>query len=243
MKPAYRDASVTIYQGDAFRILKTLGPVAMVLTDPPYSDQTHAGARTRAGVEGKGSAKLVDFKPWSGKEMTRLLRLLGPIAARWVVMTVDDNFTSTMRNRAPKTLQWVRKGVWVKVGAAPQFSGDRPGMGWETIAFMHRTGRTLAWNGGGRNSVFTHPVVHGGHPTEKPYGLVSELIQLFTDPGDTVLDPFMGSGVVLEAAKNLNRRAIGIELDESWILKAIKRVGQHSLPLEKASTLDLFTSG
>ena len=231
MKPLYQDSEVTIYNGDALKVLGQLGPVALLLTDPPYSAKTHQGARKLD----KGKVKeLVDFKPFTESDLRRFMRKAQPIVARWMIMTTDYKWIGKLEDKTPEGYDFIRRGVLVKDNAAPQFTGDRPGQGWEQIAFLHRHGRRCAWNGGGRNSVFRAPVVHGGHPTEKHPKFISELIQLFTDPGDLILDPFMGSGVVLRVAKDLGRRAIGIDIDREWCLKAATRVGQGVLPLGNA---------
>jgi len=70
------------------------------------------------------------------------------------------------------------------------------------------------------------------HPTQKPEELMRRLIRFFTTPGDTILDPFMGSGTTLRAAKDLGRKAIGIEIEEKYCEIAAKRMAQAVLPLE-----------
>jgi site-specific DNA-methyltransferase (adenine-specific) len=69
------------------------------------------------------------------------------------------------------------------------------------------------------------------HPTPKPPNLAGHFIQLHSQPGDIVLDPFMGSGTTLVAAKNLGRRAIGIEIEERYCEIAVRRLAQSVLPL------------
>lgn len=71
----------------------------------------------------------------------------------------------------------------------------------------------------------------GKHPCEKPLALVSHALTVSSRPGDTILDPFMGSGTTLRAAKDLGRRAIGIELEERYCEIAVKRLAQEVLPL------------
>lgn len=70
------------------------------------------------------------------------------------------------------------------------------------------------------------------HPNEKPLELMERLVLLCSDPGDTILDPFMGSGTTLEAAKKLGRKFIGVELNEKHCRTAVERLRQGVLPLE-----------
>ena len=104
----------------------------------------------------------------------------------------------------------------------------------------------MTWNGGGRSSVFTVPRVNGQHPTEKPVRLYREFVALFSEPGDIILDPFTGSGTTLRAAKDLGRRAIGIEIEERYCEIAAKRMEQGALPFVErpapAEQADLFAA-
>ena len=73
------------------------------------------------------------------------------------------------------------------------------------------------------------------HPTQKPVALMAQIIEWRTLPGDLVLDPYMGSGPVLRAAKDLGRRAIGIEIDERYCEIAARRLAQDVLDLWSAA--------
>ena len=88
--------------------------------------------------------------------------------------------------------------------------------------------RPSSWNGGGKHGVFDHAQRDNNHPklhmTQKPIRLMRELVTLFTDEGETVLDPFMGSGTTLLAAIQLGRKAIGIEIDPEYFDKASRRI-------------------
>ena len=114
-------------------------------------------------------------------------------------------------------------------------TGDRPGQGWESIVFLHRLnakgkpGRKK-WNGGGRSSVFHHGVCRDAmYPTQKPVSLISEFVQLFTQSGDTILDPFCGSGTTLYVAKQLGRKAVGCDISDKALGLARQRLAQDVL--------------
>ena len=71
------------------------------------------------------------------------------------------------------------------------------------------------------------------HPTEKPLELLRDWSLKFSNKGDTILDPFMGSGTTLRAAKDLNRKAIGIEIEEKYCEIAALRLSQEVFPFKE----------
>jgi site-specific DNA-methyltransferase (adenine-specific) len=233
MKPYFDDGrGIVIYHGRAEDVLPSLPDAGadLVLTDPPYSPAWHAGART-----GDGDIVLVDFAPISVEALDAIFGECGRIARRWVVATMDWRHIAKLSECPPSGLRFVRFGVWVKPNGAPQFTGDRPGPGWEGIAFLHRDGERLRWHGGGRSSVFVHHKINSDHRTGKPEPLFGEFMRLFSDQGDLVVDPFMGRGTTLMVARRLGRRAIGIEMDEAHCERAARRLQQDVLPLFDAA--------
>lgn len=205
---------VTLHLADCRDVLPALGGIDVVITDPPYAARTHAGARSMRSL----AQSPVDFPAITGAELVGLAESFCALARRWVVMTCDWQHAAQLSGPS-----LVRLGVWVKQGAAPQFSGDRPGMGWEAVAMLHRAGRKR-WNGGGHHAVWHCPIVRGGHPTQKPERLVAEWVRLFSDPGEIILDPFMGSGTTGVAALKQGRRFIGIERDPRYFDLACRRL-------------------
>lgn len=222
MTPYYQDSACTIYHGDCREIIPTVGTVDHVITDPPYSERTHKGARTG----GDGSEVLLDFASIQFQSLVSIVECID--VDRWVVMTCDIEHAARMLIKPPLTLEFVRLGVWIKPNGAPQFTGDRPSQGFEQVAILHPSGKKR-WNGGGYPAVWTCNKVNGRHPTEKPLELFTRFVEQFTDPGDLILDPFMGSGTTLEAAKLLGRRAIGIELEKRHCETAANRLAQEVL--------------
>jgi site-specific DNA-methyltransferase (adenine-specific) len=101
-------------------------------------------------------------------------------------------------------------------------------MGYESIVAAWVGEGRSSWNGRGRHGVFEHPRRDDNNPkqhmTQKPLRLMLELVSLFTNLGQIVLDPFMGSGTTLIACAKLERQAIGIELQERFFDIACQRV-------------------
>lgn len=243
MRPYYEESGIVIYHGDCRDILPQLGPVDHVITDPPYEEEAHTKARrVQRGAE-RGTARArsemrvetLPFPPMSDSDRGLVSREIGRLVKRWALVFCQaeaaHKWESSLLVAGLDKRRWC---VWVKPDGQPQFSGDRPGMGYETIVACHTFGKSR-WHGGGTLGVFNIAKGEGvgpqPHPTTKPERLMEQLVSLFTDPGETILDPFMGSGTTLVAAKRLGRKAIGIELEEKYCEIAAKRLSQGALDL------------
>ena len=244
----YQDEAVTLYHGDCREVLSHMPDqsVDAVITDPPYSAHVHGAARSsrmvsandRGGRYGADVRRNVDlgFAHLEPEVRDECARHFAALARRWVLVFSDTESSHLWRNALETGgLDYVRTGAWVKLGCTPQFSGDRPATGFEAVTIAHPKGRKR-WNGGGKHAVWTHPIVldrgrNGArlHTTQKPLGLMGELVGLFTDEGETVLDPFAGSGTTLVAAKQAGRKSIGIEQDEAYCEVIAKRLAQGVL--------------
>lgn len=151
------------------------------------------------------------------------------IISRWWVIFHDAEGGEMWRD--PIGDLHVRCGIWVKTNPMPQVSGDRPAQGFESIEIAHPEGRKR-WNGGGRPAMWTAGAVQGNweerqgneHPCPKPEALMEKLIRDFTDPGETILDPFAGSGTTGVAALRMGRNFIGWERDPKYHAIAMKRL-------------------
>lgn len=257
IKPYYSDQSVTLHHGDCRNVLPTLERVDVVITDPPYSNYVHSKSR-RGGasapkLDGSGRnvacsfarEKEFGFEPLSLELRRECSDAFSLLARRWVLTFSDVESCHLWRDDLVEAgLEYVRTGAWVKLGATPQFTGDRPAAGFETITIAHPKGRKR-WNGGGRHAiwrgaeepdlVYEVPIVlnRGGndprlHTTQKPLELMLNLVGDFSDEGETILDPFAGSGTTLVAAKRLGRLAIGIERDEANCETAARRLEREA---------------
>lgn len=221
MTPYYQDSVATIYCADMREVLPLILSVDHVITDPPYDAETHYGARS-GGLE---TAQGINFAPIDPAWVAPLI--LG-VSRRWVLAFCSLQQLGSYRIAAGP--DWVRAGTWHKMDGAPQFTGDRPAQGCDGIAILHRQGKKR-WNGGGTQAHWSYGVERTArqHPTQKPEALMLELVNLFTDPGETILDPFMGSGTTGVAAKRIGRKFIGIEMQEAYCEAAVSRLSQGSL--------------
>lgn len=216
--------------GDGLMGMQALGPASVdhVLTDPPYSQWVHQQHKVGGGARVGGGERYKDlgFGHLTPELRAEAARHIARITRRWCLVFCDaEGIAGWMHDLALWGLEHVRVGAWIKQGATPQFSGDRPAPGWEAIVVAHRPGRKR-WNGGGRHAVWTHPIVQTGrlHTTQKPLGLMEALVRDFTEPGELILDPFAGSGTTGVAAVRHGRRFLGWELQEKYADAARRRL-------------------
>jgi len=217
-----RIGDAILYLGDCYTILPGLPPVDAVVTDPPYGDPHHDQHLSKITLRnGEPARQALGFASITRDEAVSLARLWTDKARRWVVFTCEWRYAHALDEAG----LLVRLGIWRKPDGAPQFTGDRPGTGWEAVAICHRPGKKR-WNGGGRHAFYNWPKGQNdsGHPTGKPIGLVSEFVADFTEAGETVLDPFMGSGTTGVACANLGRKFIGVEMDLGHFQIACERI-------------------
>jgi DNA modification methylase len=219
--PYFQTDDVTLYCGDCLEILPTLGKVDAVVTDPPYGkSDTHAKHLSGITLRDGTSRKSLGFEGITKEQLVDHVKKWCELAARWVVFTVEWKHAHAIEESG----LLVRLGIWRKRNGAPQFTGDRPGTGWEAVAICHRPGKKR-WNGKGRHAFWDVPKVNSsGHPTSKPVALYEQFVSDFTDAGETILDPFMGSGTTGVACVKTGRKFIGIELDPAYCEIAKQRI-------------------
>lgn len=221
---ASEDGKIVLYQGHCLPILQALPAqsVQMVNTDPPYTDEVHKNSkRGYGGGATRATKKVLDFDSITEEDLRVIFDQFGRVCTGWVIATMAFDHTFAFKQQPPAGLKFVRAGVWVKPNTAPHVNQDRPPQGWESIAMLHQAdwAGKYVWHGGGHSSVYTENFVTsknlrtGGNVTAKPRPLYGKFIRFHSNPGDTVLDPFAGSGTTLYVAKALGRRAIGIETD------------------------------
>ena len=242
MKPYFERDGITIYHGDCREILPTIATesVGLVLTDPPYGINldTANAKRGRGGpVRAKGAPERSpkqkpvpasdyapvhgDAEPYDPSPLLRFTRL---------IVFGGNHFA----NRLPESPSWL---VWDKVA---NLRSDRP------LGFNDNADAELIWtNLGGPARILRHQwigIMKGTergearvHPTQKPVALMRWLIGYYSQSGDLILDPYMGGGSTLVAARDTGRRAIGIEIEERYCEITARRLDQMVLFAEAVS--------
>ena len=212
VKPYYQDEAVMIYHGDCRDVLPSLGPVDLVLTDPPYGIAHPTDYQSR----GRGYlAPCRDYPPVYGDDVA-----FDPSPwLQWDAVLWGANYYA---DKLPPSSGWL---IWDK---------ERPHdldqatceLAWTNCVKGARVFRYL-WNGGIRKG--DEPLVH---PTQKPVDLFRWVLGLrWLQEKAIILDPYMGSGPTLRAAKDLGRKAIGIEIEERYCEIAANRMSQTVMAL------------
>ena len=202
-----------IYHGDCREILPTLEPVDLVLTDPPYGIALETSYRLR----GRGRlAQCVDYPEIIGDSEHFDPQFILDLDVPTVLW--GANYYA---HRLPETSGWL---VWDKRTGRMQNDQADAELAWTNVikgvrVFAHE------WNGFRRDS---EPGEHY-HPAQKPVALLRWVLTHRWIPEGKVLDPFMGSGTTLRAAKDLRRKAIGIEIEERYCEIAVNRMAQEVL--------------
>jgi site-specific DNA-methyltransferase (adenine-specific) len=237
-------AGWTMVLGDCLDVMREMADQSVdhVITDPPYEAEAHTKQRrvTRGGV---AVVQPLSFEPIGAKERIDAGVAFSRVARRWVIAFCQ---VEAAMKWSEAIGNYVRTCVWIKPDPMPQLTGDRPGTGYESIVVCHPPGRKR-WNGGGRAGVFVaNKADHASrldgrnaHPTTKPIPLMLELVELFTDEGETVLDPFAGSGTTGCACIRLGRKFIGCEKDPVFFQLACDRLRAE----EECSTLQAQRDG
>jgi DNA modification methylase len=153
-------------------------------------------------------------------EMCRKLDLRIVNSIIWYKRNAFPNITQRMLCESTEQIVWAVNGSQKKA---------------KNWTFNYKTLKAMTDNGKQMRNMWDIPMTptrersHGKHPSQKPLELGKRLILGFTNPGETVLDPFAGSGTFLCSAKMFGRNFIGIERDENYISIAKNRLSETAL--------------
>ncbi len=186
-----------------------------IITDPPYEDVHHAhhARGTIARTDGRGAPRPV---PYAGVESIREATAQAMVAgsAGWVlVFCLAEGVRPWHDALTGAGARWHGTMAWIKPDAAPQFAGIGPARGFECIAVAWAGSGRRRWNGGGTRGVLTCNTAKGGLPGSKPVPVMAALVDQFSQPGETLCDPFMGSGTTGMAAVQAGRGFTGVEIN------------------------------
>lgn len=203
--------------------------IDLVLTDPPYniSKKSDFKAMNRNGL---------DFGEWDGnfdqvgylKDLATKIKKGGHL----ILFNAIENFGKIIHELNKYNMIFKDVIVWEKTNPMPRNRDRRLICSTELAVLLTKKGSKWTFNRTDEKynkNVFTYPIVSGKkrvHTTQKPVKLMKDLIEIFTNEHDTVLDPFMGSGSTGVACKETNRNFIGIELDKEYFNVAQKRINK-----------------
>lgn len=240
--PYFEDESVTLYLGDALALLPTLASVDVVVTDPPYGETSLWWDTRVSGWLGLLPASSL----WCFGSLRSFVGTGREFSDSGWQLSQDiiwekhngSSFHADRFKRVHEVAAHFYRGQWADIYHEPPKTLDATK---RTLRRKHRPPHTghieasayASEDGGPRlmRSVLYVRSAHGHavHPTQKPEGIIRPLIEYACPPGGIVLDPFAGSGSTGLAARQLGRRAILIEQDETYAEAAAKRLSQMEL--------------
>ena len=234
-----------LHLGDCIEGMRAMADKSVdhVICDPPYEKEAHAQGRrlSRSWQEQKADVHhivehQITYRPITDAERVACAEQYARLAKRWIIVFCQSEAAILWRDALVEAgALYKRFGVYWKLDAQPQYSGDGPGVGWEAVVICHglpKKGRT-AWNAGGKcarwdaaaDARFGQKLAVDG---QKPLSLMRQLVSDFTNPGELILDSHAGSGTTGAACIELGRSFVGWELDPKHHAIATKRLQETS---------------
>jgi site-specific DNA-methyltransferase (adenine-specific) len=248
---------VTLYLGDCLEVLPNVAAdVKHIITDPPYEDELH---NAMGSIRRNDGREMIDDLEFEGINASRdeVAAALVAASSGWlIIFTLAEGVRAWRDPMQAAGAKWDTTLAWIKPDSMPRFNGQGAARGFECAVTAWCGPGYRKWNGGGKRGIYTHLVNfqrQGEHPTEKPLPLMCDLVADFTQPGELICDPFLGSGTTAIAALRAGRPFIGIEKKEKWFDLALARVqasfmgkgegsrhiarqlGKHLVPFEPGS--------
>ena len=223
-----------LINGNNLDVLKTIADksVDLVVTDPPYniSKKNNFETMNRQSIDFGEWDKNADILTWLTL-LDRIVKKNGSVVIFNAWRNVAD-IADVLDANGFETKDLIR---WVKDNPMPRNRDRRYVADFEQAVWaVKKRGK---WTFNRLNDTYDRPLImsgltpkseksFGNHPTQKPIAVMTELIMRHSNPGDVVLDPFMGSGSTGVAAINTNRDFIGIELDQTYFKIAESRINE-----------------
>lgn len=210
MKPYYDEDGITIYHGDCREVLPGLESDALI-TDPPFN----------IGMDYQTASD--DLSDDDYRTLIEDVAKLGPDTQAWWTPNIHWRMFGDIMPDAILVVIHRRAAGPIRHGWSSQFN---------LLMVRGKPNHPIPdlWNDmrlKGEGYFFREESY--GHPGYTPRMFYDRLIDVLTDPGDLVVDPFVGTGTALVAAKSAGRRAVGIELNEKYCEIAVQRLAQGVL--------------
>jgi site-specific DNA-methyltransferase (adenine-specific) len=229
MRPYYEQNGITIYHGDCQNVLPSVSGIALTFTSPPYNCGMNYGGHDDAML-------IADYFGFIESVYHGLVESSLPgaflcmnvpswIGSRSEQVFAFDEYKSIFDRHAEfwDLVIWAKSPpngtAWGNYANSPRIRANHE---WVLINRCH--GPAM-----GQSDISPTLPYRDVHPATFPQELARRVALLFSAPGATVLDPFMGTGTTLVAAKSLGRKAIGIEINEAYCEIAAKRLSQECL--------------
>jgi DNA modification methylase len=226
--PYYEEQGITIYNGDCLDVMKELEPgsIDLILTDPPYV----VGAKG-CGLAGnrKYLKDITSANIDKGFDI-QIFSLLTELnkAPNLIIFSSKEQIDLYIKEAKDNSLNW-QLITWNKTNPTPLTNNNYLP---DTEYIFHIwKDKKLGGNYDTKRKFYVTQIYKNDfdHPTVKPLEIISNLMINGSKENELILDPFMGSGTTLVAAKKLNRRAIGIEINKKYCDIAIERLSQQEL--------------
>lgn len=232
MKPYYEKDGITLYCGDCIEIVPSLEPESIhaIITDPPFA---FAGGISN-GLSSRTDSQF--FEHWLTEVMKGWYRLAAPESAwmLWSDWRTASIYENCVRKAAPDyhESRWVSQVVIHDRQMVGMGSPFRNQLDWLVLIRGKKTDfkDRIPKDQPNIISKYWYYGKHKYHPSEKDVEVAAQLCEWLSDTGQVVFDPFAGGGSVLIGAKQTGRRAIGIEIDESYCEIIAKRLDETPLP-------------
>jgi len=235
-------ADSIIYNDDCINTMKKIqdDSVDLIITDPPYNlglfmkERATNLAKMRDNFFGAAGWDNLNFDEWElsmnsfFEETARVLKKGGSVIVFMAVIKVE-----TIIKIAEKYgLYYKTTGIWHKTNPMPRNMNLHFVNSTESWIYFTYKKRTGTFNNDGKmlhdfietSVTSSNERRHGKHPTQKPVQLMEHFVNVLSNEGDTILDPFMGSGSTGVACKMNGRNFIGIEINEEYYNIAKKRI-------------------
>lgn len=235
-------ADSILYNENCMRAMKrlTTGSIDLILTDPPYNlgnfmkDRDTNLKKMRDNFFGAAGWDDLSFEEWETsmdgffEESARVLKKGGAMLVFMSVIKVETLIRIAERHG----LYYKTTGIWHKLNPMPRNMNLHFVNSTEAWVYFTYKKKTGTFNNDGKvlHDFFETSVTangerkYGKHPTQKPVQLMEHFIQVLSNEGEMVLDPFMGSGSAGVAAKKNNRDFTGIEINENYFQIATRRI-------------------